>query len=90
VVQLLYGLLFLPDAEHLSVVDKSAFADVLGEAAWWYACYCIRDMSAKVGTKTSTSFFCCNASSTAQRFSFSNQAIMATDSSKLRWVAIGC
>ena len=26
---------FLPDAEYLSVVDKSEFADVLGEAAWW-------------------------------------------------------
>jgi len=54
---------FLSDDKHLSVVDKSAFADVLGEAARWYACYRIRDMSAKVGTKTSTSFFCCNATS---------------------------
>ena len=25
---------FLPDAEHLSAVDKSAFADILGESAW--------------------------------------------------------
>jgi len=54
---------FLPGAEHLSVVDNSAFADVLGEAAWWYACYYIRDMSTKVGTKTNTSFFSCNATS---------------------------
>jgi len=48
---------FQPYAEHLSVADKSAFADVLGKAAWGYACYYIRDMSAKVGTKTNTSFF---------------------------------
>jgi len=40
------------------VSAKSAFADVLGEAAWWYACYYIRDISAKVGTKTNTDFFC--------------------------------
>ena len=25
---------FLPDAKHLSAVDKSAFADILGESAW--------------------------------------------------------
>ena len=25
---------FISDAKHLSVVDKSAFADILGEAAW--------------------------------------------------------
>ena len=25
---------FLPDAKHLSVVDKTALADILGEAAW--------------------------------------------------------
>ena len=25
---------FLPDAKHLSAVDRSAFADTLGEAAW--------------------------------------------------------
>ena len=25
---------FLPDAKHLSTVDKSAFADILGESAW--------------------------------------------------------
>jgi len=25
---------FLPDAKHLSMVDKSVFADILGEAAW--------------------------------------------------------
>ena len=24
----------LPDAKHLSAVDKSAFADILGESAW--------------------------------------------------------
>ena len=54
---------FLPDAGHLRVADKSAFLEVLSEAAWWYACYYIRDMSAKVGTKTNTSFFCCTATS---------------------------
>ena len=25
---------FLPDAKHLSGVEKSAFADILGEAVW--------------------------------------------------------
>ena len=25
---------FLPDAKHLSAVNKSAFADILGESAW--------------------------------------------------------
>ena len=25
---------FLPDAKHLSGVEKSAFADILGKAAW--------------------------------------------------------
>ena len=25
---------FVPDAKHLSAVDKSAFADILGESAW--------------------------------------------------------
>jgi len=25
---------FLPDAQHLSVVEKSAFAGILSEAAW--------------------------------------------------------
>jgi len=25
---------FLPDTKHLSVVEKSAFADILGKAAW--------------------------------------------------------
>jgi len=25
---------FLPDAQHLSMVEKSAVADILGEAAW--------------------------------------------------------
>ena len=25
---------FLPDAKHLSAVDKSAFADILCESAW--------------------------------------------------------
>ena len=25
---------FLPDAKRLSAVDKSAFADILGESAW--------------------------------------------------------
>jgi len=25
---------FLPDAKHLSRVEKSAFADILGKAAW--------------------------------------------------------
>ena len=25
---------FLPDAKHLSVVEKSVIADILGEAAW--------------------------------------------------------
>ena len=25
---------FLPDAKHLSVVEKSAFADIIGKAAW--------------------------------------------------------
>ena len=27
-------MVFLPDFEHLSVVEKSAITDVLGEAAW--------------------------------------------------------
>ena len=26
--------LHVPDAKHLSAVDKSAFADILGESAW--------------------------------------------------------
>ena len=25
---------FLPDAKHLSMVEKSAFTDILGEPAW--------------------------------------------------------
>jgi len=25
---------FLPNAKHLNVVEKSAFTDILGEAAW--------------------------------------------------------
>jgi len=25
---------FLPDAKHLRIIDMSAFADILGEAAW--------------------------------------------------------
>ena len=58
-----FNFMDLPDAERLSMLDKSAFVDVLGEAAWWYASYYIRDMSAKLGTKTNTSFFCCNATS---------------------------
>ena len=36
---------------------NTSFLEVLGEAAWWYACYYIRDMSTKVGTMTNTSFF---------------------------------
>ena len=31
-----YSVDFLPDAEHLSVVDKSALADILSEDAWSY------------------------------------------------------
>ena len=31
---------FLPDAEHMNMVDKSAFADVLGEAAWSHTYSC--------------------------------------------------
>ena len=33
-----YSIDFLPGAKHLSVVDKSVFADILGEATWSHNC----------------------------------------------------
>ena len=34
---------FLHDAKHLSAVDKSAFADILGESAWSLTLYIQND-----------------------------------------------
>ena len=85
---------FLPDAEHLSVVDKSAFADVLGKAAWRYAYTTMylkgHDFQGWNKDKHKLLLLQCHQQKLYFPGWLENQAITATDSCryslKLKWV----